>query len=124
MSEIDQSRFEVALQVSGIKEFVAAMPEGFNSKVGELGSNLSTGQIQRIGIARAVYMNRSFYLFDESTSALDEATEFKVMSNLRRFLEKKTSIVISHRRSTLRFCDNMWAMREGKLIPAQIENLT
>ena len=124
VSEIDQSQFEVALQVSGVKEFVAAMPEGFNSKVGELGSNLSTGQIQRIGIARAVYMNRLFYLFDESTSALDEAMEFKVMSNLRRFLEKKTSIVISHRRSTLRFCDSVWAMREGKLIPAQIENLT
>ena len=117
LSEIDQEAVEYAAKISNLHNFINnELPKKYDTKVGERGVRLSGGQIQRIGIARAVYRKPNVIILDEATSALDSKTEKDVMSsifNLKK--ERITTIIIAHRLSTLRECDNIFLIDKGKL---------
>lgn len=112
--ENDEKCIWDALQIAEAREFVRALPQGLDTFLGERGTGLSEGQMQRIAIARAIYANRPILILDESTSALDEQTERKVLSNLREMTEK-TVLIVTHRRAALEICDLEVRFSEGKL---------
>ena len=103
-------------RVSGISEFIEDLPKGYETIVGERGAKLSGGQVQRIGIARALYSNPSVVVFDEATSALDNITERAVMDAVNNLLHKKTIIMIAHRLSSVRNCDIIYVMDKGRIV--------
>lgn len=100
----DEKRIEHALQISCAYEFVSVLEKGVDTVLGEGGSGLSEGQMQRIAIARAVFSDRPILILDESTSALDELTEQRLLNNLRNMTDK-TVLIITHRSTVLRICD-------------------
>ncbi|MBB4106751.1 peptidase domain-containing ABC transporter [Pedobacter zeae] len=113
---VDKEKLKKALEVANIKEFVETLPLSFNTKIGMEGVGLSTGQKQRILIARAVYKDPKFLFFDEATSALDANNEKKIMQNLNSFFENKTVIVIAHRLSTVKNAHQIIVLNEGRSI--------
>ncbi len=94
--------------------FISALPQGYDTPVGELGSLLSGGQRQRIAIARAFLRNAPILLLDEPTSALDAQSEDTIQATLARLSEKRTTLVIAHRLSTVRGADKIIAMDQGR----------
>ena len=113
---IDLKSVERASKIANLHDFVTnEMLEGYNSKVGERGVRLSGGQRQRIGIARALYHNPKLLILDESTSALDNITEQAVMDAMHNLGDKITIILIAHRLSTVKDCDNIFVLDQGKL---------
>lgn len=104
-----------ALKVADAENFVRALPEGLDSRLGEHGSGLSEGQVQRLAIARAVYAEHPILLFDESTSSLDEKTEHDVLKNIKK-LTNCTVLLVTHRKAPLGICDQQIDM--GRLIDA------
>ena len=96
------------------RSLFAYVPQGLDTFLGERGAGLSEGQMQRIAIARAIYANRPILVLDESTSALDEETEKKVLSNLREITEK-TVLIITHRKAALEICDRELRFSEGSI---------
>lgn len=113
--EIDDVRIWKTLEEAQLKEFVEALPEGLDTKVGERGVRLSGGQRQRIGIARALYHNPEILIFDEATSALDNETEEALMGAINDFHGKKTMIIIAHRLNTIANCDIIYRIADGKV---------
>lgn len=97
-------------------EFIASMPEGYNTLVGERGVKLSGGQRQRIAIARAMIKDAPVLLLDEATSALDSESENLIQDALQRLMEGKTAIVIAHRLSTIQKMDRIVVLENGKII--------
>ena len=97
-------------------EFVNSLDNGIFSNLGENGVKLSGGQRQRIGIARALYKNTKILLFDEPTSALDSTTERKIINNIRTNLKDITFIIITHRILTLKNCNKIFLLEDGKII--------
>jgi ABC-type bacteriocin/lantibiotic exporter with double-glycine peptidase domain len=95
---------------------VDSLSDGYDTIVGERGSKLSGGQQQRIGIARALYNNPSVLVLDEATSNLDLRTEARVIEAVKQLKGKKTIIIISHRVSTLEYCDLLFEIKDGKII--------
>jgi len=113
-SEIDQAAVERAAKISNLHEFVVTeMPQGYATKVGERGVRLSGGQRQRIGIARALYHNPRVLILDEATSALDNLTERAVMDAVNNLGHDITIILIAHRLSTVRQCDQIYLLEKG-----------
>jgi ABC-type multidrug transport system fused ATPase/permease subunit len=113
---IDQEAVKRAAKIANLHEFVInELPQGYETKVGEQGVRLSGGQRQRIGIARALYYDPAILVFDEATSALDSITEKSVMAAVRGLGSKKTIIMIAHRLSTVRHCDNIIFLDKGKI---------
>ena len=96
-------------------EFIRKLPQGFNSPVGERGGHLSVGQRQRIGIARAFLKDSPILLLDEPTSALDPATERAIMDTLERLMNGRTTLIISHRLSTVHRLDKIVVLKDGKV---------
>jgi len=113
--QIDQERLMHSARVANIHEFVASLPLGFNTKIGSEGLGMSSGQKQRIRIARAVYKQPELLLFDEATSALDASNERTIMDNLRSFLKERTAVVIAHRLNTVRHADKIVVLDKGKV---------
>jgi ATP-binding cassette subfamily B protein len=99
--------------IANIYDFIQSLPLGFNTKIGQEGVGMSTGQKQRIFIARAVYKNPDILFFDEATSALDAKNERIIMENLNNFFVNKTVVVIAHRLSTVRNADQIVVIDEG-----------
>ena len=97
-------------------DFISKMPEGFSSPVGERGSHLSVGQRQRIGIARAFLKNAPILLLDEPTSALDPSTEHAIMGTIMELMRGKTTLIITHRLSTVHHFDRIIVMKEGRIV--------
>ena len=112
---VDPARVEEAARRAQLHEVVAALPDGYATRVGERGVRLSGGQRQRIGIARALYRRADVLVLDEATGALDEATEAAVMAAIEE-LRDLTVIVIAHRVSTLRGCDTLYRVEGGRLV--------
>ena len=102
-------RLADALRVACADEFVAALEKGIDTPLGERGTGLSEGQMQRIAIARAIFSDRPILILDECTSALDEGTEQKLLTNLRKMTDK-TVLLITHRPAALEICDRQIAM--------------
>jgi len=115
-NEADQDAIIRAAKIANLDEFVDSLPNKYETTVGERGSSLSGGQIQRIGIARAIYRNPEILIIDEGTSALDIATEREVMEALNRIRLESTIIIIAHRVDTLRACDSIYMFEKGEVI--------
>jgi ABC-type multidrug transport system fused ATPase/permease subunit len=112
---IDMDRVRLAARQAQIAEFIESRHGGYQSNVGERGIRLSGGQRQRIGIARALYKQAKVLVFDEATSALDNATELSVMDAIDGLDRGLTILLIAHRISTLRRCDNIVELQHGRL---------
>ncbi len=113
---IDQKAVERAAKIANIHDFVVnELPEGYSTTVGELGVRLSGGQRQRIGVARALYHNPIVLILDEATSALDNRTEESFMEALSNIGQDTTIIIVAHRLSTVRKCDIIYFLDQGKL---------
>ena len=114
-NEIDIERLNNAIHQSQLKYFIESLPKGVNTIVGERGSVISGGQIQRIGIARAIYHNAEVLIFDESTNALDENTENQIIEEIKQLKKFKTTIIISHNIKILQICDNIYELKNKTL---------
>lgn len=114
-AEVDMERVVRAAEMSHIADFIYELPDGFNTVVGERGIRLSGGQRQRIGIARALYKDASVLVLDEATSALDHETEVAVMESIESLRRDITLLIIAHRTSTLRDCDSVVTLKDGKI---------
>jgi len=113
---IDKQKLKHAVTVANIKEFIEKLPLNYNTKIGMEGVGVSTGQKQRILIARAVYKNPEYLFFDEATSALDANNEKVIMNNLNEFFINKTVVVIAHRLSTVKNADQIIVLDKGRII--------
>jgi ATP-binding cassette subfamily C protein len=114
--EIDDDVVWRALEIAQLAEMVGAHPQGLAAPVGERGVRLSGGERQRIGIARALYDDPAILVLDEATAALDNVTEAKLMSAIGKARGNRTLIMIAHRLSTVRDCDIIFFLKEGRLV--------
>lgn len=112
-----------ALKKAQIYDFVSRLPDGIYTKVGERGVRLSGGQKQRLGIARALYSNPSILVLDEATSALDIDTEASVMQSINLLHRQKTIIIIAHRLTTIKDCDIIYKIDNGKVVNVDKDEL-
>lgn len=114
----DASRAEIvaAAVTANADEFIRALPEGYDTIIGERGATLSGGQRQRIAIARALLKDAPLLILDEPTSALDTQTEASVMEALERLMENRTTLIIAHRLSTIRHADRIVVLERGQVI--------
>ncbi len=115
-SRIDLERVRRAAEQARIAEFIESRSDGYGTIVGERGVRLSGGQRQRIGIARALYKQASVLVFDEATSALDSTTELAVMEAIETFDRDLTILIIAHRVTTLKNCDTIVELSQGKIV--------
>ena len=113
--EIDVELINKVLKQAQLIEFIDSLPKGFHTKVGERGVQLSGGQRQRIGIARALYRQPDILILDEATSALDIKTEQDIMTSIDGLKGQLTIIIVTHRLITLKNCDDIYSIKEGKL---------
>jgi len=113
---VDEVRVKRAAGMAHLDELLASLPEGLDTRVGERGIQLSGGQRQRIGIARALYDDAEVLVLDEATSALDGITEKLVMDAIHDFSGKKTVIMIAHRLATVKQCDCIYLMANGRVV--------
>ena len=115
-NKIDENKVNEVIKEAQLEELIESLPDRLETTVGEQGVRLSGGQRQRIGIARALYANADVLFFDEATSALDTETEKAVMESIENLKEKKTMIIIAHRLSTLKNCDHVYRVENGRII--------
>jgi ATP-binding cassette subfamily B protein len=116
MPQATLEEVRAAIQAAGLEEFVASLPERYDTVIGERGSNLSGGQRQRLAIARALLSRPEVVIFDEATSHLDTTTERVVQRNLRTLLAGKTAILVAHRLSTVKEADYIYILHQGRMI--------
>jgi ATP-binding cassette, subfamily B, bacterial PglK len=113
---IDRERLREAARLAQLDEFVMTLPDGYGQRVGERGVAVSGGQRQRIGIARALYRDASVLLLDEATNSLDGLTEQELLATLGRLRGRYTILLIAHRMSTVRACDVIYYLEQGRII--------
>ena len=113
---IEEDDIKKVIDLASLSDFVNSLEKGIDTFVGERGIQLSGGQIQRIGIARALYNNAEVLVLDEATSSLDGLTEKSIMSSVNSFYGKKTIIIVAHRLSTVKNCDKLYLMNNGKVV--------
>ena len=122
--QIDEGAVARAVQAAQLDTFLANQPHGLDTVVGERGVRLSGGQLQRIGIARALYHDPSVLVLDEATSALDTLTEKGVMDSVEALQGSKTLLIVAHRLSTVEHCSRLYQLDRGRVIaegaPAQL----
>ncbi len=114
--EIDDSAMDRAIRAARLDEFLASLPDGAATIIGERGVRLSGGQRQRIGIARALYHDPQVLVLDEATSALDAGTESEVMAAVNALHGSKTIVIVAHRLSTVERCDILYRLEHGRLV--------
>jgi ATP-binding cassette subfamily B protein len=105
-----------AARAAGLDDFVAGLPERYETVIGERGANLSGGQRQRLAIARALLKEPEILIFDEATSHLDTATERAIQRNLKTALARKTVILVAHRLSTIKDADYIYVLHQGRVV--------
>lgn len=116
------AEIESAAKLANIHDFVATLPQGYQTQVGNAGDRLSGGQRQRIAIARAILRNPAVLLLDEATSALDNETERILQETLRNFAKNRTVISIAHRLSSVENADEIWVLDQGQIIEKGTHN--
>lgn len=112
----DYEKILEACRIANIQEFVDALPLGLNTIIGAEGKGISAGQRQRILIARAIYKNPQYLLFDEATNALDANNEKIIVENLANYFKGRTVIVVAHRLSTVKNSDNIIVLHHGRIM--------
>jgi ATP-binding cassette subfamily B protein len=112
----ERAEVEWAAEIAGLAEDVRAFPEGFDTLVGERGITLSGGQKQRAAIARAVMRQPRILILDDALSAVDTYTEEKILAQLRGVMRERTSLIVSHRISTVRDADLICVLEEGRIV--------
>ncbi len=126
-SKIDNRKISSSIEKAQLSNFVKTLPNDLETVVGEKGVEISGGQKQRLGIARALYNNPSILIFDESTSSLDEATERNFLQSINKIKKDKTVIFVTHRKSVLNDCDKIFCLDAGNIIfsgtPAEFKML-
>ena len=110
------AEISAAARAAQIDDFIRALPEGYQTEVGERGAQLSGGQRQRIAIARALLKDAPILILDEATSSVDPASERAIQTALEALLEARTTIVIAHRLSTIRKADRILVLNEGTVV--------
>lgn len=122
-SKIDDERIWETLEKAQMKEFIQKLPDGLDTCVGDRGVRFSGGQAQRLAIARALYTNPDIIILDEATSALDNETEKAVMEAIDALQGEKTLIIIAHRLTTIRNCNSIYEINNGKIVRKKYEEL-
>ena len=112
----DRPRIDAAARAAEAHDFIVALPNGYDSAVGERGANLSGGQRQRVALARALYRDPAILILDEATSAVDNETEAAIQRSLARVSKGRTTIVVAHRLSTVRHADRIHVIEHGRLL--------
>ena len=121
-NDIDYKLLEKSIQDAQLNSYVNSLPDGIETNIGEKGVRISGGQRQRVAIARILYFNPSFLIFDESTSALDIATEKEILDVIFNLKGKKTIFIVSHRLSTIAKCDFVYKIENGNLLPIEFDS--
>ncbi|QKG59138.1 ABC transporter ATP-binding protein (plasmid) [Hymenobacter sp. BRD128] len=116
VERIDTKKLTDAIRIANLSDFVDILPSGLHTKIGPEGIGISQGQKQRILIARAVYKDPQFILFDEATNALDSINEATIMNNLGDFFRGRTVIIVAHRLSTVCQADQIMVLDKGETI--------
>lgn len=111
----DMERLMYAVQVANIEDYINSLPLRYNTKIGAEGNGLSSGQKQRLLIARAVYKSPDYIIFDEATNSLDANNEKVIMDNMHRFFRHKTVVIVAHRLSTVKKADKIVVLEKGKI---------
>jgi len=114
-ADIDEDRVKEALRLARLDDFVLGLPDGLETVLGEHGTRLSGGQRQRIAIARALYRDPDVLIFDEATSSLDNETESEIGTAIESLSGEKTVLIVAHRLSTVRRCDVIAFMKDGRI---------
>jgi ATP-binding cassette subfamily B protein len=112
-TDADENALQKAIEMSQLSEFVAKLPEGLDTQVGERGLKLSGGEKQRVAIARTILKNPPIVIFDEATSSLDSHSEQGILSALDALAQQHTAIVIAHRLSTIQDADIIIVLEDG-----------
>jgi ATP-binding cassette, subfamily B, bacterial PglK len=114
--EIDEINFQKALKQARLAELVEQLPKGVETLLGEHGVRLSGGQRQRVALARAFYHGRNVLIMDEATSSLDNETEKEIVEEIKHLKGNKTLIVIAHRLTTVQHCDQIYLLKNGRIV--------
>ena len=123
-NEVEDKLIWKSLKLSGLDKFVKELPNDINTFVGAHGVRLSGGQVQRIGIARALFNEPQVIILDEATSSLDLITEKNILKDFNNFKEQKCIIMVSHRLNSLVNCDEVFYIKAGQIVDSgKINNL-
>lgn len=114
-NELDKERLEKAIEIANLKELISNLPNNLDTILGSEGNLLSGGEKQRVLIARAIYKNPPFIMFDEATSSLDSTNEKEIMTSLMTFFKEKTVLVIAHRLSTVKDADQIIVLDQSEI---------
>ncbi len=114
--KIDSTRLKNAIKDSELQSLISRLPYKENTFIGEKGTKLSGGERQRIAIARSIYLDPELIIFDEATSALDLETENKIIKSIELISKKKTKVIISHRMSTLKYCNKIFEIKNSRIL--------
>ncbi len=113
---LDIEEVIAAAKLAGVHDLVLGFPEGYDTLVGERGCRLSTGQRQRIAIARALASDPRMLILDEATSGLDYESEMHVQKNMRKICQGRTVFIIAHRLTTVRHADRIISLEHGRIV--------
>jgi ATP-binding cassette, subfamily B, bacterial len=120
--EATEAEIEAAALAANAHDFIAALPEGYLTPVGERGMMLSGGERQRIALARAFLKDAPILILDEPTSSVDLGTEAAIIEAMERLMKGRTTFIVAHRLATLRHCDVVYAVEDGQLVPSSVEH--
>ena len=115
-NEINENKLNNCIKLSKLDKMIKNLPKGLETNISELGSNFSGGQIQRLSIARALYSNSNFIIFDEPTSSLDENTSNEILKMIYSLKENKIILLISHTKKDLEICDVIFKISDNNLL--------
>jgi ATP-binding cassette subfamily B protein len=122
--EASKDEIAAAARAANAHDFIEALPDGYDTQVGERGMMLSGGQRQRIALARAFLKDAPILILDEPTSSVDLKTEAVIIEAMERLMAGRTTFIVAHRLDTLRHCDVIYAVQDGRLVPTTIEKST
>jgi ATP-binding cassette subfamily B protein len=111
-----QDEIVAAARAANAQDFICALPQGYETQVGERGMSLSGGERQRVALARAFLKDAPILILDEPTSALDTRTEAKIVEAMERLMRNRTTFIIAHRQSALAHCDQLLHLEHGRLV--------
>ena len=121
---IDNLKVYKAARDAFIFKDIESMPLKYQTFVGERGVNLSGGQLQRLGIARALYKQKDLLILDEITSSLDKNTEDEIINVLDKLSSDITILIVAHRLTTLKICDKVYELKGGKLTQKEVKKIS